>query len=230
MIVPRHILSNIYKNPDIRDSSVVLDSFYITRLDENVGKLRELNQKLDEKLLDDAEALRNQVIPNNLVEQAYREVLDLQLKYKRGLFTEADSSELHLWAESCFYVYGKAVPIAQSLYNLIYSTTIFFPEDCPDYLPKSVSMNVDTHANIEVVLYPNPTSGILYAHCNFEDVNISECKIRGIDGKLIYSGNFHFSRGLDLIKLGLSYGVYNIELNFIDSNLKIFKKFIYLHD
>lgn len=227
MVVQQHILSNIYKNPDIRDSSVVLDSFYISRELENVGKLREMNQKLDEKLLDDAEALRNQVIPNNLFELAYREVLDLQLKYERGLFTQADSTDLHLWAESCFYVYGKAIPIAQSLYNLIYSTTIFFPEDCPEYLPRSVSFSEPNIESFDVVLYPNPNSSTLYAKANIQDVKISNCVIRAIDGKIVYSGSFHFTRGLDLSNLGFNSGVYTVELSFEARDELIVKKLVF---
>ncbi len=217
----------LYKNPDIRDSSVVLDSFYVTREFENVGILREMNQKLDEKLLDDAEALRNQVIPNNLVELAYREVLDLQLKYERGLFSEEDSTELHMWAESCFYVYGKAVPIAQTLYNLIYSTTIFFSEDCPEFLPRSVSLNTTSEKSLDVLLYPNPNSNILYAKTNEENVHDANCVIRTIDGKLIYSGSFHFKRGLNLSNLGLDSGVYTVELSFEERDEYIIKKLVF---
>lgn len=228
MVVQQHILSNIYKNPDIRDSSVVLDSFYISRELENVGKLREMNQKLDEKLLDDAEALRNQVIPNNLVELAYREVLDLQLKYERGLFTQADSTDLHLWAESCFYVYGKAIPIAQSLYNLIYSTTIFFPEDCPEYLPRSVSINKPAKESLDVTLYPNPNSNVLFAKVNEENIHVAFCIIRSVEGKVIYSGNFHFSRGLNLENIGLVSGVYALELSFEERDERIIKKLVFV--
>ena len=103
MIAQQLTYYHFYRDPELRDSVLALEDFYYSKIDEKMGKLREMNQKLDEKLLDDAEALRNQVSPNNLVELAYREVLDLQLKYERGLFTEADSTELHLWAESCFY-------------------------------------------------------------------------------------------------------------------------------
>jgi hypothetical protein len=217
-----------YYCPDIRYSSIVLDSFYVTRESENVGILREMNQKLDEHLLDDAEALRNQVIPNNLVELAYREVLDLQLKYERGLFTSVDSTDLHLWAESCFYVYGKAVPVAQSLYNLIYRTTIFFPEDCPSYLPRSVSINKPAKEPLDVLLYPNPNSNVLFGKVNEENIHAAHCIIRSVEGKVIYSGNFHFSRGLNLENIGLVSGVYALELSFEERDERIIKKLVFV--
>ena len=218
---------HFYRNPELRDSVQALEDFYYAKIDENMGKLREMEEKIDEKLLDDAEALRNQVIPNNLVELAYREVLDLQLKYERGLFTQADSTDLHLWAESCFYVYGKAIPIAQSLYNLIYSTTIFFPEDCPEYLPRSVSFSEPNIESFDVVLYPNPNSSTLYAKANIQDVKISNCVIRAIDGKIVYSGSFHFTRGLDLSNLGFNSGVYTVELSFEARDELIVKKLVF---
>ena len=213
---------------DVRDSSIVLDSFYVTRESENVGILREMNQKIDDHLYDDAEALRDQVTPNNLVELAYRDVMDLQLKYERGLFTTSDSTELHLWAESCFYVYGKAVPIAQSLYNLIYGTSIFFPEDCPDYLPRSVSLKTPSEKSLEVLLYPNPNSNVLFAKVNEENVHSAHCIIRSVDGKMLYEGNFHFLRGLNLDYIGLVSGVYTVDLSFEDRDERKVRKLVFV--
>jgi hypothetical protein len=218
----------LYKNPDIRDSSSVLDSFYILRLNDNVGKLREMNQKIDDHLYDDAEALRDQVTPNNLVELAYRDVMDLQLKYQRGLFSSEDSIVLHIWAESCFYLYGKAVPLAQALYNQIYNTTVFFSEDCPEYLPRSVSINTPSKDALDVVLYPNPNSSKLFGKANEEDVHTAFCIIRSIEGKIIYNGSFHFTRGLDLSNLGLNSGVYTVELSFEARDEYIVKKLVFL--
>jgi hypothetical protein len=217
-----------YNCADVRDSSIVLDSFYVLRIDENVGKLREMSQKLDDYLLDNAEALRNQVIPNNLVELAYREVLDLQLKYERGFFTQADSTDLHLWAESCFYVYGKAIPIAQSLYNLIFGTSILFLEDCPSYLPRSVSLNAPDKEPLDVLLYPNPNSNVLFGKVNEENIHAAHCIIRSVEGKALFEGNFHFLRGIDLNNLALASGVFTIELLFENRDERIIKKLVFI--
>ena len=114
------------------------------------------------------------------------------------------------------------------MYNLIYSTTIFFPEDCPEYLPRSVSLNTTSEKSLDVLLYPNPNSNILYGKANEEDVLAANCVIRTIDGKLIYSGSFHFKRGLNLSDFGLVSGVYTVELNFEEREEHIVKKLVFL--
>jgi hypothetical protein len=48
------------------------------------------------------------------------------------------NTDTGLMKNARIFVADKAVPIAQSLYNLIYGTSMFFSEDCPKYLPRSV--------------------------------------------------------------------------------------------
>ena len=125
------------------------------------------------------------------------------------------------------FVTGKAVPIAQSLYNLIHSTTVFFPEDCPEYLPRSVSMNTPSEKSLEVLLYPNPNSYVLFAKVNEENVYSAHCIIRSVDGKIINKDNFHFLKGLDLNSHGLVSGIYTIELSFEERDERIIKKSVF---
>ena len=125
-------------------------------------------------------------------------------------------------------MYGKAVPIAQSLYNLIFGTSILFLEDCPSYLPRSVSLNAPDKEPLDVLLYPNPNSNVLYGKVNEENIHAAHCIIRSVDGKMLYEGNFHFSRGLNLENLGLVSGVYALELLFEERDERIIKKLVFV--
>lgn len=84
MIAQQLCFYYLYRDTELRHSIQALADFYYSKIDQNMGKLPEMNQKLDEKILNDMEALRNQVISNNHVELASIEVLDLQMKYERG--------------------------------------------------------------------------------------------------------------------------------------------------
>jgi hypothetical protein len=205
---------HVYRDEELRDSVEVLEAFYYDRLDENMGRLRDMEEKLEEHDVLAAEALSNQVIAENTIEQATREVLDLRLKHEKEIFTSSDSLDLLMWATSCYYMFGKAVPMAQVLYNSIYNSSTVFNEDCPENLPKSAELFPTADKELVLKLYPNPNSDLLYINCDDENIRSSNIIIRDIDGNLLYEGQIHFSRGLDLSNLSLSSGVYIVELIF----------------
>lgn len=217
----------IYDNQHLRDSSAVLDTFYINRESENIGKLREMSERIEEKDYIEAENLRNQILPTNIVEQAYREVLTLQMKYEQGLFTVADSADLSLWAHSCYYLYGKSVTLAQNVFNRIYNSAHVFDEDCPLSLPRSVALQQGEKV-LDVVLYPNPNSGVLYASANEENLRKAKICIRTSDGKTVFEGDFHFLRGLNLSNLNMSSGVYTVEMRFEERDEIIVRKLVFV--
>lgn len=220
----------VYTDEALRDSVAVLEVFYSERIDENVGKLREMEEKLEEHDVLNAEALANQVIVENTIEQASKEVLGLRLKYEKEMFTASDSLDLLIWATSCYYMFGKAVPMAQVLYNSIYNSSTVFHEDCPENLPKSAELFPSAEKEMVLDLYPNPNSEILYVNCEDESIRTADIVIRDIDGNLLYEGQIHFSRGLDLSKLSLSAGVYVVELIYeLNGNITSQnKKLVYL--
>lgn len=109
MIAQRLNYKHIYRNPELRDSSYILENYYIMRESENVGKLREAEEKIAEQDYVTAAVLRDGITPENLIELAHRSVLSLTLKYEMGDFQTSDSLDLVDWAESCSYMYGVAV-------------------------------------------------------------------------------------------------------------------------
>jgi hypothetical protein len=214
-LIKEHLsYDQLFSDEALRDSVQVLETFYNTRLDENTGKLREMEEKLEEHDVIAAEALNNQVLAENIIEQASKEVLDLRLKHEKEIFTVADSLNLLVWATSCYYLYGKAVPMAQVFYNSIYNSSTVFHEDCPDNLPKSAELLPTGENELILELYPNPNSKMLYVFSESENIRSAELIIRDIDGNIVHKGAIQFTKGLDLSNLSLSSGVYIIELIF----------------
>lgn len=84
--------------------------------------------------------------------------------------------------------------------------------------------------DLALALYPNPNSGVLYIKSNDEAIMSANCVIRTLDGKIVYEGNIHFTKGLDLSNLSLSSGVYIVELQFEHGGEIIMqnKKLIYM--
>jgi hypothetical protein len=203
----------VYRDEELRDSVEVLETFYNERLDANMGKLREMEEKLEEHDVMAAEVLKNQVLAENIIEQASKEVLDLRLNYEKDIFTATDSLDLLMWATSCYYLYGKAVPMAQVLYNSIYNSSTVFVEDCPENLPKSAEL-FPRKLELVLELYPNPNRDMLYVSCDEDNIRSSNIVIRDIDGNIVHEGTIHFTKGLDLSKLNLASGVYIVELLF----------------
>lgn len=48
------------------------------------------------------------------------------------------------------------------------------------------------------------------------------------DGKILYSGSFHFTKDLDLHNLGLMAGVYTLEMRFEERDEVIIKKLVFV--
>lgn len=216
--------------PEVKDSSEVLQEFYDIRNVQNIGILREMDKKIEEQDYQAAESLRDMVQANNLVELAYKAVLDLTLRYETGQFNAQDSLELVDWAQSCSEIYGKATFMAQALYNLVYRTSHMFQEDCPIIIPKNILLNQNPSHELSIVLYPNPNSSVLYAECNDSEIRNAQCVIRDLNGQILYEGSFHFTKGIDLRNLSLSSGVYTIELVIEEKSISIFDKFVFIKE
>jgi hypothetical protein len=189
-----------------------------------------MEEKLENQDVIAAEALANQVLADNIIEQSSKEVLDLRLKHQKEIFSSSDSLDLLMWANSCYHLYGKSVPMAQVLYNSIYNSSTVFDEDCPENLPKSAELFPTGEKELTLELYPNPNNDILFINSDDENIRGAEIIIRDIDGNIIHKGNIHFRKGLDLSRLYLSSGVYIIELMFeLEGEMKSQnKKLVYL--
>jgi len=64
MIAKQQTYNYFYRNPDLRDSIQTLEDCYYSKTDENMGKLREMEGKIDAHDFDEAESLRDQIRDN----------------------------------------------------------------------------------------------------------------------------------------------------------------------
>lgn len=91
-------------------------------------------------------------------------------------------------------------------------------------------LDVDEEELEILELYPNPNSDRLYVSCSDETIKEAAIIIHDVHGVLIFEGNIHFSRGLDLRNLSLNSGVYTVELRF-ELNYSLmseYKKLVFL--
>ena len=59
-----YLYERIDEQPELKDSSIVLEEFYEEREDENIGQLREMDKRIEENDFTAAAALRDQILAN----------------------------------------------------------------------------------------------------------------------------------------------------------------------
>jgi hypothetical protein len=214
MIAQQQTYNYFYRNPELRDSVQALEDFYYSKINENMGKLREMEEKIDDHDFVAAESLRDQTITDNIIEQAYKEVLDLYMKFEKGIFNAADSADLWLWATSCYYYFGKAVPMAQTLFNTVFESSTVFIEDCSGFMATS-SAAIVRQNDVSLKLYPNPNRDIFFIESADNNITRGHIKIYDIQGMALFEGEIHFEKGFDLRKILSSSGVYLLDITYV---------------
>jgi hypothetical protein len=199
-----------YYYADIRDSSIVLDSFYVTRESENIGILKEIEDKVLSHDYLSAEVMTNNLVLLNNIEQALKEVLELKLKFDQNSFTSDDSTSLHLWATSCYYYFGKAVPMAQTLFNTVFESSTVFIEDCSGIMLTNSAIAQENSLSMDV--YPNPNNDILFVKSFDKNIKTGNIIIYDIEGTAFFDGEITFDEGIDLRKILNASGVYILEI------------------
>lgn len=216
-----------YRDLELRDSVQALEDFYYAKIDENMGKLREIEKLLIDREIALAYSKLSEVLAENTIDDGYKLLYELQWKFQNNSFTSSDSSALVTLATACPYIEGDAVYYAAATYNEIYLTSQYFETNCPPNMPKSLSYN-SPHAEVQwdVTLYPNPNDNVLYIESNIADVKKGLCVIYSSDGKIAFNGEVHFYRGLNLKALNLTSGVYIIEITQANGK-RVVKRFVF---
>ena len=226
-----YLYERIDEQPELKDSSIVLEEFYEEREDENIGLLREMDKRIEENDFTAAAALRDQILANNGLESAYKNVLSLILKHEQSGLDANDSLELLSWATSCSFIYGKIPSVAQAAFNCIYHESWLFDEECAPNMQRSETFsNTQSNIGLDLTLYPNPSRDQLFVLSNNASIHEARCQIRGLDGRLIYEGPIDFEKGLALSNLSMTSGVYMIELYVKETNEIVHKQFMYLKE
>jgi len=167
----------------------------------------------------------------------YRTYYQMYLHYLENVMSSADSAEVTTLANLCPITGGKCVYQARALYDMIYDTLVFFPNNCPDTVvfdsiaerhsaPPLPKGDTATNGNQQYTLYPNPNNGNFVLQQNIADQQPVISEIWDVTGRSIYKGDLHFeTRTTTLQMVNEMPGLYLLQLT--DSKGRMFKlKFV----
>jgi hypothetical protein len=210
-IIKEHAAFDVlHRDEDLRDSVAVLHNFYLEKSEQNIGILKEIEDKVLSHDYLSAEVMTNNLVLLNNIEQALKEVLELKLKFDQNSFTSDDSTSLHLWATSCYYYFGKAVPMAQTLFNTVFESSTVFIEDCSGIMLTNSAIAQENSLSMDV--YPNPNNDILFVKSFDKNIKTGNIIIYDIEGTAFFDGEITFDEGIDLRKILNASGVYILEI------------------
>jgi hypothetical protein len=209
------------------DTSIMLSSsslvaFHDSVSTDNIGSLFNLEKALASDSIQDAIMLFGSVLPDNQVEESYKAYYEAYINYLNDSFSQLDSLNIVMLAQGCPTVQGNSVFLAEALYNFVFTQDTVFIEFCPDYIEKTLAINLTNTALASIVIYPTPNTGEFY-------VAGEKLKIITPDGKLVYSQNIE--ENLNEIKLTnkLNSGFFYIIIEDESTILKSRAKFIVIN-
>lgn len=196
--------------PRWRDSSAILDSFYLAHRSLVFGQLYEIDTTIVAADWQAAQNLISNFYPVSAVEDNYKNYYTWYVKIQTdstGLTTD-ENSALYNLAISCVGDGGKVVQYAQTLYNFYNDTLAVFVDTCVCNGAESrlISPNLATLFSIT----PNPTSDKIHLLVNQQGDFIVE--IRDIQGKIIEMSQHQAVERDVIFKNRLTAGIYFIHL------------------
>lgn len=214
------------------DTSIMLSSsslvaFHDSVSTDNIGSLFNLEKALASDSIQDAIMLFGSVLPDNQVEESYKAYYEAYINYLNDSFSQLDSLNIVMLAQGCPTVQGNSVFLAEALYNFVFTQDTVFIEFCPDYIEKTLAINLTNTALASIVIYPTPNTGEFYVAGEF--MKGEKLKIITLDGKLVYSQNIE--ENLNEIKLTnkLNSGFFYIIIEDESTILKSRAKFIVIN-
>jgi hypothetical protein len=143
-----------------------------------------------------AEQLNNSIATENIIEANEKSInaIYLQTLAKDNYVLSANQQSIvTAIANQCPLIGGSAVSKARTLYTL-YATANFNDDALCGFavvakMQTNTSKKTQATKNEQVLIYPNPTQGILYVQINND--NVSELIIRDISGRILKQANFN---------------------------------------
>jgi hypothetical protein len=89
-------------DPALKDSSSILQSFYASAQNENIGALSNVENALSAGQLNNAQTYNNNVAPINAIETNYKNYYTTYINYKNNSYTSNDSAILKTLANLPF--------------------------------------------------------------------------------------------------------------------------------
>ncbi len=218
---------------NLKDQDTTLSSFYDTTFYANIGKIVEIENKLQLGDKQGANTDNNNFIPTNLMENNKKIITYLLLQPELDsnyVYTSSDSILAYSVASQCFNLGGDAVLQARALYDFIIDDIATFSDSClikDKHLINHHTTNLPPVVNDSFVLFPNPNDGNMTLSYRLSDGENGELSIYDIAGKLISKHRFiSGNSSINIDETQLNAGAYFYEIKANDRKIKTDKLII----
>ena len=204
---------------NLRDSSYIIDSFYLAAKENNIGKLYEVRTSIENDLSVDALIKNSAVIPHNNIEINEKIINEIVLNLGLTGFTEDIMDQLYAIADQCPISGGKSVFTCRSLISSL-DLNAFWDDDerCLfgiDYRKSNPLNELEAPFDRQTSIFPNPANDVLFIIQDKSDSR-SQYIIRDIFGKIVFKSlpNIILPDKIDVSLFAA--GMYIIEISISD--------------
>jgi hypothetical protein len=199
-------------------TDTILQNFKIASDAGNIGKFFKVEQYLSEGNYKDAEGRLSAITPVDSVELGLKKLYKIYLHSKTNAYDATDESDLIALANSCPAQMGIGVYQARVLLNSIYDVYFHYESDCGNtdnvaYRQiRNTDDSADTPSDRNFMVYPNPSSGVVYFTASNMGIESYEVTVYDISGKAIFIKEYTDGEKVNSIDLNLSNGIYLMQL------------------
>lgn len=166
----------------LRDSVVSFDVFYNNNLNTNLGIDDATATAIEENDLVLAQSLNNSIIPLFSYEDNNKTFNQCHINLNSGLLTTADVNALQAISELCPLEHGSVVYEARAMLNMLFDDVFEYPDACDNGLRFELTSQ---DWNRDLLVYPNPTDGLLNIEYEVNENDIAQVTIIEISGKQV---------------------------------------------
>ena len=230
------------ENPEWKDSSTLLNNFYVAMTPADPGSMKEIEQYLAEQDTANARYALDNYEPGDDIGDNYAAYYNLALKSeKEGAagWAEQDRADLYDLATKCSYKEGEVVFLARALYAVVYNRVELWDDYCSTATASrggskrlAVTWSPNAKDNVllakgdEIIVYPNPSNG---------EVNVAippslghnwTIQVSSVDGRTVSVYDYEGKAGNLRFRLKVVPGVYFVHITNRDTHREMVKKLI----
>ena len=213
----------IAMNDSLADSSAVLQSFFTSNQNTNLGKITAIESNLAQGNITAAKSLNMALTPANVIESNYQKFYTSAINVADTVYSVTDSLTLITLANSCPATNGDVVYSARALYNAVNNQYRYFEDNCHyDSLFQTTSARLSkkkntvfgsiTNVNNSLLVYPNPSSGDIFISSSALNDKEWGIEITDITGRTVIQNSYTINNGLVKLNTQLTNGIYFVKV------------------
>jgi hypothetical protein len=226
----------IAMNDTLADSSIVLQNFFASNQNSNLGTITAIESNLAQGNTAVAKSMNAAFAPSNVIENNYQKFYASVINVTDTIYSVTDSLTLITLANSCPATNGDVVYSARALYNAINNQYQYFEDNCNyDSLFQTPAARLSkknntgftslTNNQSSYLVYPNPTNSTFYisgSNANDKELYI---EIQDLTGRALSKQTLATNNGVVTLQNTLVSGVYMVNIKGSDGKI-VTKKLI----